>query len=338
MLARVAAQQIGFGEYRGGQALIGGLSGGGAFGSDLGDAFVEGWQGGGSAGAEPVPVILGAGQQVAQTADQRQQAFGVGLLRRGQHALQPVSGAHNGQRFAAGGGAGGLIQGLAHGVVGNFSFAFDQFLDLGTEAQGKLFGPGGIGGIGQAAGGQRVQHAERNPPVGARSRIDAGHFDHGDRNFHFRNALGIVLDPLQQATFKAETGGLEAGGERIGGKRGDVALALGWALRQIREKQFGGARCRQAACDGHGAVGRQQLERLVRMTGHEVVEVGAQDGDATLNGRHGAIGAGLAVDQRSEALLDGIGEFGQPIKADDGQRTVCLMQRGTGFIQCGRVS
>ena len=109
---RIPAQPVGLFENDRGQPGKVGLSGSGSLFGDFCRAFVERRQCGSGAGAKAVPVILGGRQQFTQTAQMGPQPVGFGRRRR-HHAGQSIGGAHNGQCFAAGGGAGGLVERLA---------------------------------------------------------------------------------------------------------------------------------------------------------------------------------------------------------------------------------
>ncbi len=163
--ARVAAQLVGGVEDRGGQAPVVGLSGGGTLFGDLRGVFMEGRQGGSGSCAQAVPVILGGRQQFAQATDMGQQAFGFRWRRRRYHAIEAIGGAHDGQLFAAGGGAGGLVKRLAHGLRVGIGLALGELLDVRTKAHGEALCAIRVG---QAIGGERVEDADGYPPVGAR--------------------------------------------------------------------------------------------------------------------------------------------------------------------------
>ncbi len=327
----IAAQLVGLFEDGGGEAAVVGLTGRRAFLGDPGGALVERRQGGSGAGAEAVPVVLGRCEQFAQAADVGQQPLGVGGRRRRHHAVEPVGRAHDGERFAAGGGAGGLVERFAQGGFARVRLTFDQLLDLRTEAHREALG---LVGVGQAVGGEGVEHPERDPPVGSRRRRAARHLDHGHRDFHLGNALGIVLDPFQQAALEPQPRRLEPGGEGLGAERRRLLFALRRPLRDIGEEQLGRAGRRQAARDGHGAIGGEQLQRLVRVARHQVVEVAAQRGKSVLRRGHRGTGIGCrALGQRFHQFLDRVGERRDAVEADDRQRAVRLVHTGARLLQ-----
>ena len=289
----VTAQQVGDDQNGCRESPIGALPGVRPFLGNFGDAFVKRYQCGGGAGTQAVPVFFGTRQQIAQATDAGQQALGIVRRARRNHAFETVSRTHDGHVFATRAGTGHQIQRFAQQVLGYFGVAFDQFFDLGTQTHGELFG---LRCVIESVSGEGVQRAQRNPPVGACGRGDARFFDHGDRDFHLADALGIIFDPLQQTALEAHAGNLESCSQRTGIQWCNVLLAFRRPLGHIGEKQFHRRRRGQAARFSHGAICRQQTQRLVRVSGHEIIEIGAQRGQRSLCGGDGSVGAGRAGD------------------------------------------
>ena len=328
---RIAAQLACLIENGRSQPHVAGLTGGGALFGNLRHAFVEGRQCGSGTRAQAIPVILCGCQQFTQTTNVRQQPLGLRRRCGGHHAVQTIGGTHDGQRFAACRGAGRLVKRLAQKRFVCFGLAVDEFLDLPPQVHGK---PLGFRQVGEAVCGERIEHAQRDPPVGAGGGGAARHFDHGHRDFHLGDALGIILDPLQQAAFKAQARSLEARSESLRGQRRGLLLAFRRTLGQIGEKQFGRPRGRQTARHNHRAIREKQPQRLVRMTGHQIVEISAQRSKAALRRRYCSTDILACVfAQRCQQLLDCVGEFRDAVKADDSQRTMRLVHAGTGLLQ-----
>jgi hypothetical protein len=194
--------------------------------------------------------------------------------------------------------------------------------------------------VGQAAGRERVEHSQRDPPVGACSGCAARRLDHRNRDLHFGDALGIVLDPFQQAALEAQARRLEAGREGFGRQRGRILFAFRRPLGKVGEEQFGGPRRRLAARDGHGAVGTEKLQRLVGVAGHQVVEIAAQGRESALRRRNCGVDIGCRiVAQCRQQLFYGIGEFRDAVEADDGQGAMRLVHAGARLLQvvAGRI-
>jgi hypothetical protein len=334
---RIAAQLVGLLENRGGQPHVVGLTRGCTLFGDLGRALVKRRQCGGGAGAEAVPVVLGRGKQFAQAADVGQQPLGLGGRLGGHHAVEAVSGAHDGQRLSAGGGASGLVQGFAQQAFPGFGLAFDELLDLRAEAHREALR---FAQVGDTAGRERVEYSQRDPPVGACSGCAAGRLDHRNRDLHLGDTLGIVLDPFQQAALEAQSRRLEAGREGFGCQRGRVLLTFRRPLGEVGEEQFGRPRRRLATRDGHDAVGTEKLQRLVGVAGHQVVEITAQGGESGLSrcDRGVDIGCRIVAQCRQE-LFYCIGEFRDAVEADDGQGAMRLVHAGTSLLQvvAGRI-
>ncbi len=328
---RIAAQLVSLFENRCSQPHVAGLAGGGALFGNLRHAFVERRQCGGGTRAQAVPVILCGGQQFTQTTNVRQQPFGFGWRCGGHHAVQAIGGTHDGQCFAARRGAGRLVKRFAQQRLVCCGLAVDELLDLRPKAHGKSLG---FRQIGQSVCGECIEHAQRDPPVGAGGGGGARHFDHGHRDFHLGDALGIILDPLQQAAFKAQARGLESRRESLRGQRRGFFFALRRALGEIGEKQFGRPRSRQAARHHHRAVGEKQPQRLVRVACHQVVEIAAQRCKAALRRCNcGTDILGCVFAQRCQQLLDRVGEFRNSVEADDSQRAMRLVHAGARLLQ-----
>ncbi len=331
VLRRIAAQLVGLLENCGSQARVVGLTGGRPLFGNSRRALVKRRQCRRGTGAKAVPVFLGGCEQFAQVANVGQQSLRLRGRRPGHHAVQAIGGAHDGQRFTSLGGAGGEIQGLAQLLFAGFRLAFDQPLDLRTKAHGKAFG---FIRFRQTIGSERIEDAQRDPPVGPCGRRGARHLDHRYRDFHLVDALGIILDPLQEAAFEAHACGLEAGRQRFGRQRREFLLAFRRALREIGEKQGRRLGSRLPARNDHRAVGRKQFQRLVGMAGNQVVEIAAQCGEPALC--RADRGAGIrrrAVGQGRQQLFNRIGEFRDAVEADDRQRTMCLVHAGESLLQ-----
>jgi hypothetical protein len=204
---------------------------------------------------------------------------------------------------------------------------FAELFDQGTEAHGKAFG---IAGIRQAAGSHGIQHADRDPPVGPCRGRAAGHLDHRGRDLHFGRALGFPLQPLQETALETQACRLDPCRKGVCGQGRGILFAFRRALRQIGEEQGGRCRCSQSARHGHGRIGVDQFQRLIRVAGHEVVEVGAQRAETRLRGGDGGTGIlGRTVADRGKQLFYGVGEFGDAFEADNGQGAMRLMHAGT---------
>ena len=143
-----------------------------------------------------------------------------------------------------------------------------------------------------------------------------------------------MLDPLQEASFKAHARRLEARCQRFRREWRGIFLALRRTLRQVGEKQLSRAGSALPARHGHCTVRHEKLQRLIGVPSHQVIEIAAQRGKAAL--RRGDGGADVrrsGLGQRGEQLLDRIGELRDAIQADNGQRTVGLMHAGACLFQ-----
>ena len=83
---------------------------------------------------------------------------------------------------------------------------------------------------------------------------------------------------------------------------------------------------------------RIQLQRLVRVASHQVVEV-VTDGEQALFGTFGDLGCCIRFrpPRWRQKLLQRFGVLGDAIQANDGQRAMCLVQLGRRLADNGDI-
>ena len=289
----------------------------------------EGGYGVRAAAAELVPRFFGRHQRVAQAAQRyflwRRRHD---IARRGRNqALQTEKRLHlRHQHALRGRGTRHGIKDVAHEAFGDIARTLHKATDLGIDARQQLacFGIG-FAGMPEERFGER----RGRPPEGTCARRILCGFDVVERGPHLLERiirLPRVLHPGQQATLEPRTLGLEERAQLFCRHRRRRRIPSGWAQGKVREEKVrrtGGA---EATRPGQGIVGRQQAQRLVRLTGNQIVQVLAQGRDGRSQGHRNFLTVlRMSFLNRGQERLKRLGELGDAVKAHDGQRTVHLM-------------
>ncbi len=105
-------------------------------------------------------------------------------------------------------------------------------------------------------------------------------------------------------------------------------------MGEVGKEQCGGTGIWLSARLGHCSIRRKKFQRLVGVAGHQVVEVTAQGRESALGGGDGDTGIRYrGIAKGGQQLLDGIGEFGDAVEPDDGQRAMRLVHAGARLGQ-----